>query len=123
MVSKAFLKQFHKTSVKTFLWKLYQLDPEERSAKGKKTRLLQNAFPVQVEVLLRLLHYVVNGIIPLKQKHLERVVKSKRLPHLVKLKSKENLEKLLDSNLETQKTYLRQINTYRQYLHAIFNMQ
>ena len=101
-------------SEKKILSKLYLCNK-----KYEKKKILENASDKQLNIILRILHLIVKGEIPLKSFHFHAIKKSKRLPFILSLKK--NINSLLDGNRNAKVKFLSNISTYRELLHMLFN--
>jgi aryl-phospho-beta-D-glucosidase BglC (GH1 family) len=86
----------------------------------KVRQALQNASNEGLNTVLDILHEIAMGKININTKNYKMLVKSKRLPHLNKLKT--NLNKLKSGNREQKLKYLRNMSTFPNLFHSLFNL-
>lgn len=93
---------------------------QESSAKQNKKHL-SLATDEELKTLLRVLSAIVNGHIPLKRSHHEKLVRSKREPQLQKLKAREDLIRMINADRLEKHKLLRQFSSlYGILLHPLF---
>lgn len=85
-------------------------------------KILNHASDTQLNVLLKLLHLINQGHIPLQQKHHELVVRSKREKKLNQFESRQFLRQKLKSSREEKLKLLKQFaKLFAILLHHLFN--
>jgi hypothetical protein len=102
---------------KVFLKSLYTSD----SIKCK--RILNTASDAHLMTLIRLLHFLANGIIPIKRKNFEILQEKKKL-HVIKttLEAKKALKNILIAERSTKLNFLNKLaDVYEPLLYALFN--
>lgn len=120
MASETLKRDIHLPQNKTFLWKLYELNSEDK--KGLK-QLINQASAHQLVLLIKLLHVLLNGHVSIKKIHFERIKWAKKWPFLRReFESKEEYRKLKHSPAIVQRKVLLQINLYHELLFHLFNL-
>ena len=101
---------------KTFLKSVYS-DPKRKAAAR-----LSLATIGQTKVLLRVLHYLCNGHIPMKKANFEKVKSARKISTLHKIRSREDLVKFMKLPKSEQISFLNKfLSLYPLLLHPLFN--
>jgi hypothetical protein len=87
------------------------------------TKILNHASDTELNVVLKLLHLINLGHLPLKQKHHEVIVRSKREKKLEQFESRRFLIEKLHASREEKLKVLKQFaKLFSILLHQIFNL-
>jgi len=90
--------------------------------KKKAAARLSLATITQTKVLLRVLHYLCNGHIPLKKNHFEKIKLARKISTLHKIRSREGLVSHMRLQKADQISYLNKfLSLYPRLLHSLFN--
>jgi hypothetical protein len=117
-----FKPDLHTKTAKRFLYKLYKLEPVKRDARAR-ARLINSASKFQLDMLLKTLHFISNGVIHLRKSQYQRARKAGKFPLLEKtLRTTKDLNVVLRQTKEAKCAFLRQFNIYRQLLYNLFNL-
>ena len=101
---------------KAFLHKLYR--------QQNVFKVLNHASDEELNLLLKLLHLVALGVIPLSSKHLEIVQRSKRQNKLEEFESKPTLRTALSSERDIKLNLVKQFSKlYAVFCHELFNTE
>ena len=101
---------------KAFLHKLYR--------QQNVFKVLNHASDEELNLLLKLLHLVALGVIPLSSKHLEIVQPSKRPNKLEAFESKPTLRTALSSERDIKLNLVKQFSKlYAVFCHKLFNTE
>ena len=120
MASETLKRDIHLPQNKTFLWKLYELKSEDK--KGLK-ELINQASAHQLILLIKVLHVLLNGHVPIKKIHFERIKWAKKWPLLTRsFESKAEYRKLKQSPAIVQRKVLLKITVYHELLFHLFNL-
>jgi hypothetical protein len=105
---------------KGFLKELYQ-EPEV----GKIRKTLQTADDTELNTLIKYLHFLSNGEIPMKKINFQAIKESKKQALITKkVEKKSRVQDLLKSNRVTKLRFLTQlIKIYSFLLYPLFNRQ
>jgi hypothetical protein len=102
---------------KPFLLRLYGA-----TTKYQKNKILSSASEKELSLLIRILHYLTHKEIPIAKSRKEEVLKTRRLPYIVKhFKADASVTKLLGSNTKEQLQILKQVGLFEHILHAMFS--
>jgi hypothetical protein len=114
-VSDSFKNALHKTSNKRFLYKLFDL--AENSRPRARAAILKKASKEQMKMLIKLIHYIMNGEIRLqKDDQLRLNYLSEHFHHRASLK------KTLESPFPEQVSLLSKITVYKQLFRNLFTL-
>jgi hypothetical protein len=103
--------------IKPFLFRLYGAP-----TKYEKNKMLTAASDTELNLLIHILHYLTNKEIPFAKSRREELVKSRRLPFIVKhFNADSSVTKLLASHRQEQLQILKQIGIFKHILHALFS--
>ena len=120
MALETLKRDIHLLKNKCFLWRLYRLDGKDKT---KLKRRLNRASAQQLNLLIKLLHSLMNGHIHLKKIHFQRIKQSKKHPFLRNMfEEPEDYRKLKNESPSVQRKVLMQINTYHNLLAGLFNL-
>ena len=103
---------------KGFLRELY-----ESSNKLVSNRILHSASDIKLNTLIKFLHFLTNGEIPIKKENFELIHSQKKLTLIKKFVEKKTaLSKLLKAERETKLKFLKQLSSvYPPLLYVLFN--
>ena len=110
------IKRIH--SEKVFIKKLFM------SSKNKyqRKKVLNSSSEDQLNAVLELLHYVLCKEVPIKTSHLDKIVRSNRLPSLVRnLQKKEDLSAMLKQTRSYKINFISNISCLSMLLHNCFH--
>ena len=90
------------------------------SRKNNNERL-NTANSFQCNVLIKVLHYIANGEIPLKRVHFERIQRARKIVVLNKVKTQENALEKINGDRDSKIAYLKKLCTlYSSLLYFLF---
>jgi hypothetical protein len=106
-VNKVFLRRFYNTT--------------QTTSKAERKRILNSGTKAQRVLLCKLLNLVLNGTIPLREKHFPAIVSSRKFSFLKKhFQSKEGLKEIIQGGDSEIKEKLAQINCFHLLLANLF---
>ena len=101
---------------KPFLLKLYHA-----KSKYQKKKLLQAASSQELQVIIKILHYIANKEISIRHSKIEHLKKSKRLPYLkATFENEKKSQKLLDGKKKNQIAALMNVGHFSHLLYSLF---
>ena len=103
---------------KTFLRELY-----ESQSKVSNNRILNFANDTKLDTLIKLLHFIANGEIPMKKQNFEVIQSHKKLSYIKRqVEKKSTVNKLLKAERAVKIKFLKQLsNVYSALLYCLFN--
>ena len=121
-VMETFKADLHHKKAKSFLYKLYLLDADKKFSR-KRAKLINEATSFQLNTLLKALHYIANGAIPVRKSKFKRIRQSGNFPSLVrKLRNESDLRNMLAEAKSEKCHFLRKYNVYHHLLFNLFNL-
>ena len=103
---------------KSFLRELY-----EGQSKVSNNRILNFATDTKLDTLIKLLHFIANGEIPMKKQNFEVIQSHKKLSYIKRqVEKKSAVIKLLKAERAVKMKFLKQLsNVYSALLYCLFN--
>ena len=115
MVSDTFKQQFK--DHKGILYALHNAETRHR-----RQNILNKANKIELEIVIKTLHYICTGEIPISKSNYQRVKTSKRLRYIEEhVCEGDNLRSTLDLSTEEKRNFLLKIGTFPYLFYSIFN--
>ena len=116
MSKKHFKLRKQMISEKPFLHALYTDEAKTRASR------LNVASKKQIKILVKVLHCLSCGEIPIKKAQFEKIVQARKMSTLTKIHEKGNLKELLSKPFADQVRFVKKfLSLYPSLLHPIFN--
>jgi hypothetical protein len=121
VASDSFKNALHKSSNKKFLYDLFKLAANSRPR--ARAALLDKASKEQMKLLIKVIHYIMNGEIRLQKKDEPRLTGSRKLKYLCEhFLHRASLKKTLELPFPEQVELLSKINVYKQLFRNLFTL-
>jgi hypothetical protein len=122
MASESFKARLHENQNKAFLYELYELPSSaDNSVTRKRRKIIDDASSDEIDVLIKVLKYVITGVIPIRKKHAERVRNSRKTKMMLK-HFKYEYKITRKSDIAHKKQILKKIHIYKELLFNLFNL-
>jgi hypothetical protein len=122
MVSESFKARLHEPQNKAFLYELYELPSSSaNSTTRKRKQIIDAASSDEIDVLIKVLKYVITGVIPIRKKHAERVGNSRKTAMMMK-HFKDEYKITRKSDIANKKQILKKIHIYKELLFNLFHL-
>lgn len=124
MLPHDFLTNLQKEQNKGFLYYLYTIkDTDKKRKRVRQKRILNAATHEEIDLLVDVLYYAANGLLPIKTQHFHTVKKSCKLPHFFNnFEDRTVVNKLKGEKKSVKVNTLLKLARFHELLFCLFNL-